>query len=249
MELKTFTNEQFGNVRTVMTEDNEPLFCLSDICKILKLDASQVMKRIDDGVVSIHPIKDSLNRTRQANFVKEDGLYDTILESRKPEAKAFRKWITHDVIPSIRKTGQYSTSQKPLIGAEYLLQQAQLMVEQERRLSAVESRMDMLEQERRENGIMLLALPLEGNPVPEESTRDKCREIVNIYNKATNTSQEDIWHMVYNSLYYKYHISVNNIRKIGRESNIAALERLGHIRKVYDILCEMCRSQSIPGVR
>ena len=56
---------------------------------------------------SKHPIVDSLGRTQQATFVNEDGLYDTILESRKPQAKGFRKWVTGEVLPSIRKQGGY----------------------------------------------------------------------------------------------------------------------------------------------
>lgn len=83
--IRIFQNEQFGQVRIAMNENGEPLFCLADACKILELDASQVMKRLEDGVVSIHPITDSLGRNQQANFVNEDGLYDVILDSRKAD--------------------------------------------------------------------------------------------------------------------------------------------------------------------
>ena len=107
-QLQVFNNEEFGEIRTAGTADN-PLFCLADVCKALELDASQVMKRLEDGVFSIHPIIDKLGRTQNANFVNEDGLYDVILDSRKPEAKKFRKWITAEVLPSIRKTGAYMT--------------------------------------------------------------------------------------------------------------------------------------------
>lgn len=108
-EIRIFDNAAFGQIRTAGTS-NEPLFCLTDVCKALVLDPSQVSKRLDDGVVTIHPIQDSLGRTQQANFVNEDGLYDVILDSRKPSAKAFRKWITSEVLPSIRKTGRYETT-------------------------------------------------------------------------------------------------------------------------------------------
>lgn len=108
-DIQVFNNEQFGAIRTAGTADN-PTFCLSDVCKILALDSSAVMRRLDDGVISSHPIQDSLGRTQQANFVNEDGLYDVILDSRKPEAKAFRKWVTSEVLPSIRKTGSYSAN-------------------------------------------------------------------------------------------------------------------------------------------
>lgn len=109
-EIQIFNNPQFGQVRTAGTPQN-PLFCLTDVCKALGLNASHVRERLDDGVVSTDTISDSLGRTQIANFVNEDGLYDVILDSRKPEAKAFRKWVTSEVLPSIRKTGSYGVPQ------------------------------------------------------------------------------------------------------------------------------------------
>lgn len=105
-EIKIFQNESFGEVRVAGTSEN-PLFCLADVCKAVDLNPSDVRKRLNDGVVSVHPIHDSLGREQQANFVNEDGLYDVILDSRKEEAKKFRKWITSEILPSIRKTGGY----------------------------------------------------------------------------------------------------------------------------------------------
>ena len=101
-----FYNPLFGEIRTAGTADN-PLFCLADVCKALNLSQGHVRERLNDGVVSTEPITDSLGRTQQANFVNEDGLYDVILDSRKPEAKAFRKWVTSEVLPLIRRTGGY----------------------------------------------------------------------------------------------------------------------------------------------
>lgn len=105
-EIKIFDNPQFGQIRTVGTPE-EPLFCLADVCRILDLQTSRVKDRLEDGVISSNPVTDNLGRTQMANFVNEDGLYDVILDSRKPEARAFRKWITSDVLPTIRKTGGY----------------------------------------------------------------------------------------------------------------------------------------------
>ena len=114
---QVFEHEEFGEVRVIGDFDN-PLFCLADVCRVLELDASQVMKRLDDGVVSIHPISDSLGRVQNANFINEDGLYDVILDSRKPNAKKLRKWLTGEVLPSLRKTGSYSVvSVNPLAQA------------------------------------------------------------------------------------------------------------------------------------
>lgn len=107
-EIRIFKSPLFGDIRTAGTSE-EPLFCLSDVCKALDLLQGDVKRRLDDGLVSTQPIVDSLGRTQQANFVNEDGLYDVILDSRKPEAKAFRKWITSEVLPTIRKHGAYMT--------------------------------------------------------------------------------------------------------------------------------------------
>lgn len=97
------------------------------------------------GVVSTHPITDNLGRKQQANFVNEDGLYDVILDSRKPQAKAFRKWVTSEVLPSIRKTGSYSSKQ--LSQAEMFLQLAQMNVENERKMKELEAKTEELQSE------------------------------------------------------------------------------------------------------
>lgn len=109
--ITLFENPQFGEVR-VSELNNEPVFCLADLCKILDLTPSKVSQRLSDDVLSKYPIVDSIGREQFANFVNEDGLYDVILDSRKPEAKAFRKWITGEVLPAIRKTGGYMISKE-----------------------------------------------------------------------------------------------------------------------------------------
>ena len=106
-EIMIFQNPEFGQIRIAHNEQGEPLFCLKDVCQSLLLDGKQVVRRLNDEVVSKHPITDSLGRVQKASFVNEDGLYDVILESRKPEAKTFRKWVTGKVLPQIRKTGGY----------------------------------------------------------------------------------------------------------------------------------------------
>ncbi len=105
-EIKIFNNPEFGNVRVIGDSEN-PMFCLADICNILGLTPKFVNQRLSDEVVSNNPIVDGLGRTQQALFVNEDGLYDVILDSRKPEAKQFRKWVTSEVLPSIRRDGGY----------------------------------------------------------------------------------------------------------------------------------------------
>lgn len=110
--VKIFENEQFGKIRVAGTSD-EPLFCLLDVCRVLDLgNTSQVKSRLTDDVITNEVISDSIGRQQEMMFVNEDGLYDVILDSRKPQAKLFRKWVTKEVLPSIRKTGSYSIEQQ-----------------------------------------------------------------------------------------------------------------------------------------
>ena len=116
--IQVFNNPQFGKIRTAGTADN-PLFCLSDVCKALGLTAKFVNQRLNKEVVSNHPLE-TTGGTQQALFVNEDGLYDVILDSRKPEARQFRKWVTSDVLPSIRKTGGYISTNDNMTESEIM---------------------------------------------------------------------------------------------------------------------------------
>lgn len=108
-----FSNPHFGVIRTAGTSEN-PMFCLADVCKALNLENNRnVSKRLEVDDVHTMDITDRLGRNQQTTFVTEQGLYDVILISRKPEAKAFRRWVTGDVLPSIRKTGKYSVNPEP----------------------------------------------------------------------------------------------------------------------------------------
>ena len=126
-EIQIFQNVEFGAIRTMSNEQGEPMFCLKDVCEVLELQTKQVVRRLDDDVFSKHPIVDSLGRTQQATFVNEDGLYDTILESRKPQAKGFRKWVTSEVLPSIRKQGGYMVAKAGETDEEVLARALQIM--------------------------------------------------------------------------------------------------------------------------
>ena len=119
-EIQIFQNSEFGAIRTLSNEQGEPMFCLKDVCEALGLQTKQVVRRLMDDVFSKHPIVDNLGRTQQATFVNEDGLYDTILESRKPQAKLFRKWVTSEILPAIRKQGGYMVARPEETDAEVL---------------------------------------------------------------------------------------------------------------------------------
>lgn len=137
--IQVFNNPAFGNIRVAGTESN-PQFCLTDVCKALGLSAKGVNQRLGDEVISNYPITDKLGREQQALFVNEDGLYDVILDSRKAEARQFRKWITSEVLPTIRKHGAYMTDDallRAIQSPDFLIQLAtELKMEKQRRLVA-----------------------------------------------------------------------------------------------------------------
>ena len=128
-----------------------------------------------------------------------------------------------------------------LSGAEYLLQQAQLMVEQERRLKTLEKRMDAIDKERIENRRKLLTVTISEEKAIEIPLRDKIRQLVNRYASATNTMQKDVWHKVYVRLYYGYHISIRNYRKTKGETNLDVAERNKFLDKIYAIVSDLVR--------
>lgn len=108
-DIQVFSNSQFGEIRTIIANDGEPRFCLADVCRVLDLQAAAVSRRLSKGVISSHTLSTS-GGIQNMNFVNEDGLYDAIFDSRKKEARMFRKWVTSEVLPSIRKTGGYMVS-------------------------------------------------------------------------------------------------------------------------------------------
>lgn len=137
-ELKVFDNAEFGQIRTV-TIDNEPWFVASDICKALDLSNPTVaVQRLDDDERS----KFNLGRQGEASVVNEYGLYNLVLASRKQGAKEFKRWITHEVIPSIRKNGGYIAGQETLSDDELLskaLMVAQRKIEEKNQFIAMQS--------------------------------------------------------------------------------------------------------------
>jgi len=101
--LQKIFNYQGYQLRTVVL-DNEPWFVATDVCRILEIqNVTQALQRLDDDERSMF----NIGRQGKTNIINEPGLYTLILGSRKPEAKQFKRWITHEVIPTIRKTGGY----------------------------------------------------------------------------------------------------------------------------------------------
>lgn len=105
-DLQIFNNEEFGEARTAVIND-EPMFCLTDICKALGLtQPSKVKERLNEkGVRSIPTL--TKGGEQKLLYINESNLYKTIFQSRKESAERFTEWVTSEVLPSIRKTGSY----------------------------------------------------------------------------------------------------------------------------------------------
>lgn len=107
-DIQIFKNEQFGQI-CVVERDGEPWFVAVDICGALDIANSRdALTRIDEDEKGV-ALTDTLGGAQEVAVVNEPGLYSLVLGSRKSEARAFKRWITHDVIPAIRKTGMYAT--------------------------------------------------------------------------------------------------------------------------------------------
>lgn len=123
-DVTIFRRDEFGAVRA-LTLKGEPWFVAADVCRALGLGNSTVaVARLDEDERS----KFNLGRQGEATIINEPGLYALVLSSRKPEAKAFKRWITHEVIPSIRKTGGYIAGQE-MMDDDQLLANALLVAQ------------------------------------------------------------------------------------------------------------------------
>lgn len=135
-DLQIFSNPEFGSVRCI-EKDGEPWWVLKDICEILGIQqTATITSRLDDDEVGQTNLVNTIGKTAAYKIVNESGLYNVIIRSDKPNAKAFRKWITSEVIPSIRKTGGYGVPQ--MSQSELILKIAQNNVELERRIAQAE---------------------------------------------------------------------------------------------------------------
>lgn len=138
--VQIFENPQFGNVRVVMSENNQPLFCLADVAKALEIkNVSDLKSRLNQKGVAITdtPTKGGI---QPMTYVNEGNVYKCVFQSRKPDAEKFQDWVCEEVLPSIRKHGMYATEltiDKLLDDPDFAIQALQnLKAERQKRLEA-----------------------------------------------------------------------------------------------------------------
>lgn len=145
-DVTIFRREEFGAVRALKLK-GEPWFVAADVCRALGLgNSSDAIRKLDadekDGV----DLTDPIGRKQNTAIISEPGLYALVLSSRKPEAKAFKRWITHEVIPSIRKTGGYIAGQETMdddqLLANALLVAQRKIAERSKQLEAAHAKIE-----------------------------------------------------------------------------------------------------------
>ena len=216
-ELMIFNNEEFGEVRTVTVND-EPMFCLIDICRALELSQpSKVKERLSEkGVRSIPTLTNG--GMQNLLYINEANLYKTIFQSRKPNAEAFTDWVTSEVLPALRKTGTYkmpnmSTEMKALL----MLDQKQVKMEQ---------RIDKLE----------FDIPLYGSEADELSNHVKRKGVAVLGGKKSEAYKDtEIRSKVYRDIYDQIKREFGIYDDSGQARSYKALKRK-YIADAHDLI-------------
>ncbi len=148
MNLEIFKNENF-EVRVAVDENNEPLFCLSDVCKILELAnpthaVNAIKSEFELPTLNVGSF-DTGYGVKEFTMITEPQLYFVLMRSDKPNAKPFRMFVNKEVLPSIRKTGSYTN--KPLNQLDYMQLQLNYLKEQDKKIYALENKTDEIHKE------------------------------------------------------------------------------------------------------
>lgn len=144
-EIKIFNNQEFGDVRTIMI-DGEPWFVGKDVANALgySRERDAISNHVDKDDAVKHGVTDSMGREQQTTIINESGLYSLIFGSKLDTAKKFKRWVTSEVLPSLRKNGSYGA---PKTIPEQIQLLAQGNVELNQRVDTLSDRMDKFEQD------------------------------------------------------------------------------------------------------
>lgn len=234
---------QSNQVRVVLI-DGEPWFVAKDVCGILELEqVSRAVSRLDEdekGVTNIN----TLGGNQEMAIVSEPGLFSLVLTSRKPEAKTFKKWLTSEVLPSIRKTGSYSIVQKDPI--ELIIESAQHLLDVKRRMEKAEqeivsvkadvekinARAEAAEQE-------LKSLPTPNKTASPRTTRANINSLVRTYCHRNSISHSDAYKNLYREFRDRYHIDLKVRAANGKSAPLDIAESLDVLDDLYALASEL----------
>ena len=187
--LQIFENKEFGQVRTLI-KDGQPWFVAKDICTALGLgDTSKAMERLDPDEKGTNSIL-TPGGTQEMWCVNEYGLYNLVIASRKPEAKSFKRWITHEILPSIRQTGGYITPQAQM------LQFLQGMLDEMKRQAA-----ELNEVKEQSSKALETTQNIKDTLINTyDNWRDWVKQNVSAIQKGSNMSYQDVYSRMYEEL-------------------------------------------------
>lgn len=204
----------------------------SDLLKVIR---DEFEDEINEGKISPVEYKDAKGEMRP--------MFSLTLSQAKQVLVRESKFVRKAVIAYIEKLEQAlkEKEQKPMSMVEMFAMQANINLDHERRVQQIEIRLDAMEKEREESTALLLSVKMSTESVPELSLRDNIRQLVNKYAVSKNIKQRDVWHKIYEQLYYLYHISIRNYKKSKNESNLDVAEKNNFLDKIYNIISNMVR--------
>ena len=239
--IRTFTNDNLGNIR-ILIDNDEIWFVAIDVCKCLEINNSrQAILRLDTDEKKSLYIENSGAGNPNKTIVNEAGLYNLILSSRKPEAKEFKRWITHEVIPSIRKYGAYMTPET----IEKVLYNPELIINLASQRKAEQEKNEALTKENK-------ALLTENDVLSGEIQTYDSRKILNALIRALtfrnyNGDYSYAWNSFYKQLKYKYGYDLK-IRKGKSKDNTQPLItylRDDEVGKAASLAAAMCKEAGL----
>lgn len=237
--IEVFENPIFGQIRMVMV-DNEPMFCLIDVCRALEIkNATDVAKRLDEDELT------RLNlggRAGESNFITESGLYAVIVRSDKPNAKKFRKWVTSEVLPTIRKTGGYVNNDELFISTylPYADENTKLIFSQT--LKTVREQNETIKRQQKEiihKEDVIIGL------VDDIDLATKRQRITQIVRFGADGKYQERYSLLYGEFERKYHCNLKSrmegcALKPKVRNKMDYIDReMGMIPQLYEIACKL----------
>ena len=237
--IEVFENPIFGQIRMVMVDD-EPMFCLVDVCRALEIkNATDVAKRLDEDELT------RLNlggRAGESNFITESGLYAVIVRSDKPNAKKFRKWVTSEVLPTIRKTGGYVNNDELFISTylPYADENTKLIFSQT--LKTVREQNETIKRQKKEiihKEDVIIGL------VEDIDLATKRQRITQIVRFGADGKYQERYSLLYGEFERKYHCNLKSrmegcALKPKVRNKMDYIDReMGMIPQLYEIACKL----------
>lgn len=237
--IEVFENPIFGQIRMTMVDD-EPMFCLVDVCRALEIkNATDVAKRLDEDELT------RLNlggRAGESNFITESGLYAVIVRSDKPNARKFRKWVTSEVLPTIRKTGGYVNNDELFISAylPYADENTKLIFSQT--LKTVREQNETIKRQQKEiihKEDVIIGL------VDDIDLATKRQRITQIVRFGADGKYQERYSLLYGEFERKYHCNLKSrmegcTLKPKVRNKMDYIDReMGMIPQLYEIACKL----------